>query len=189
MKAKSVFRAVLSMGIVLFFALACTDEKEDVNPNTSLTATAENNKVTPVAGGITLDAVRHALDRFKDVKMAEKAGYVRTGDCISSPLGTMGVHWYNEKLASPTLHPMQPELLVYLPDGNGGMRLVAAEYFVWESDWQELHGEDAPWPTMFGQTFVRATHGVPPHYELHVWLWQHNPAGMFSNWNPAISCR
>jgi hypothetical protein len=23
---------------------------------------------------------------------------------------------------------------------------------------------------------------------LHAWIWQNNPAGMFEDWNPTVSC-
>jgi hypothetical protein len=26
------------------------------------------------------------------------------------------------------------------------------------------------------------------HYDLHVWLWKENPAGLFSPTNPAVKC-
>ena len=29
---------------------------------------------------------------------------------------------------------------------------------------------------------------MPRHYDLHVWVWHHNPSGMFSMWNPNVSC-
>jgi hypothetical protein len=29
---------------------------------------------------------------------------------------------------------------------------------------------------------------MPIHYDLHVWLYKHNPAGMFAAWNPRVSC-
>jgi hypothetical protein len=25
-------------------------------------------------------------------------------------------------------------------------------------------------------------------YILHAWIWQHNPAGMFEDWNPTVTC-
>jgi hypothetical protein len=25
-------------------------------------------------------------------------------------------------------------------------------------------------------------------YIQHVWVWRHNPAGMFVDWNPELSC-
>jgi hypothetical protein len=29
---------------------------------------------------------------------------------------------------------------------------------------------------------------MPWHYDLHVWLWEDNPTGLFAMFNPAISC-
>ena len=31
-------------------------------------------------------------------------------------------------------------------------------------------------------------YGLPGVYELHAWLWQHNPAGMFEDFNPRVTC-
>jgi hypothetical protein len=25
-------------------------------------------------------------------------------------------------------------------------------------------------------------------WALHVWVWKHNPSGMFADWNPQVSC-
>ncbi len=31
--------------------------------------------------------------------------------------------------------------------------------------------------------------GVPfPHFDLHAWIWQGNPAGMFAEFAPNLSC-
>lgn len=195
MKELKNLRSLLCISLAAF-TFACSEELDQVQPNALLAeASAQEavkgmrREVTPVAAGITTDAVRHALSRFQNVELAEKAGYVRSGNCVTNDLGVMGIHWVNDKLRSdPGLNPMLPDMLVYVGDGNGGMRLVAVEYFVWEADWQNVHGADAPYPTMFGQTFIRGTHGIPAHYELHVWLWADNPRGMFANWNPAITC-
>ena len=27
-----------------------------------------------------------------------------------------------------------------------------------------------------------------PFYALHAWAWQHDPLGIFANWNPLIGC-
>jgi hypothetical protein len=29
---------------------------------------------------------------------------------------------------------------------------------------------------------------IPAHYELHVWAWKRNSSGIFSDWNPRVSC-
>ena len=56
--------------------------------------------------------------------------------------------------------------------------LVAAEYMT--------PGVGAR-PTLFGTTFKDG----PPNsgtYALHAWVWEHNPAGMFADFNPNVSC-
>ena len=30
--------------------------------------------------------------------------------------------------------------------------------------------------------------GMPKHYDLHVWLYKHNPAGIFAAYNPRVEC-
>ena len=56
------------------------------------------------------------------------------------------------------------------------------------ADW----GEDLDPPTLFGHEFhlVEAgnRYGLPAFYELHAWIWHHNPSGMFEDWNPHIDC-
>ena len=47
-------------------------------------------------------------------------------------------------------------------------------------------------PQLFGRTFALIgepnRYGLPAFYELHVWLWQPNPSGMFADWNPNVTC-
>jgi hypothetical protein len=30
--------------------------------------------------------------------------------------------------------------------------------------------------------------GMPIHYDLHVWVVERNPAGVFAQWNPSVQC-
>ena len=104
--------------------------------------------------------------------------------------GGMGVHYVNGALvADGKVDAATPELVVYEPLKNGGQRLVAAEYVVFQSDWDAAHDEA---PSLFGREFelVQAgnRYGLPAFYELHAWLWQHNPAGMFEDFNPRVTC-
>ena len=73
----------------------------------------------------------------------------------------------------------KPELLMYIPTENGGMRLVASEYAV--------PNNVTPVPSLFGQTFHPAPPGVPLLI-LHAWVWEANPSGVFADWNPNLSC-
>lgn len=102
--------------------------------------------------------------------------------CMSLPgVGAMGVHIGNMAHIDSTVSVAEPELLVYEPQKNGSLRLVAVEYIVPLAMWPS---EDPP--QLFGQTFHRnETFGL---WALHVWLWKHNPAGLFADWNPTVSC-
>ncbi len=137
-----------------------------------------------------LAKARRATARYHDVRKAEAAGYISTVECVSSPQGTMGVHYVKPSLIDGTLDIEQPEVLVYLPKRNGDLRLVAVEYMVPDAD-QDL-ATDADRPVLFGSGFdgPMPGHGpgMPVHYDLHAWVWQPNPTGMFEEWNPTISC-
>ena len=79
--------------------------------------------------------------------------------------------------------PQSEDKLVYERKDNGKLRLVAVEYFEWASTVNNVA------PTAFGRTLLGPqTHGIAPHFELHAWLWKHNPSGMFAQWNPRVSC-
>ena len=133
-----------------------------------------------------LHDVRAATARFHSVKQALKAGYHPTPECVSSPAGTMGVHFENPALmADPELDPLRPEILLYAPGPGGKLKLVAVEY------WQAAAAAPST-PTLFGRAFNGPMPGHHPgmatHYDLHVWVWADNPAGTFSDFNPALSC-
>ena len=110
--------------------------------------------------------------------------------CIDDPEGGMGIHYVNGALVGDAkVNAATPELVVYEPLASRGMRLVAAEYVVFQSAWDATHSEP---PELYGREFelVEAgnRYGLPPFYELHAWLRKHNPAGMFEDWNPRVTC-
>jgi hypothetical protein len=37
-------------------------------------------------------------------------------------------------------------------------------------------------------TSAENRYGLPSFYALHAWVWKDNPTGMFSMWNPGVSC-
>ena len=102
----------------------------------------------------------------------------------------MGVHYLNPALAAQAPDATRPSILLYAPTGDGGMRLLGAEWFQADAD-QDVH-TDADRPTLFGQPFDGPMPGhnpmMPVHYDLHVWLFDSNPAGVFAAWNPSVRC-
>jgi hypothetical protein len=145
-----------------------------------------------------LEAARAATGRFHSLRQAEAAGYARPPapaplhECISSFDGTgaMGFHYINGALLDMTLDAAEPEVLVYAPDRHGRLKLVALEYVVFQAPWKAAHGDQLP--MLFGQMFMATGEpnrfDIPAFYSLHVWLWKHNPAGMFAPFNPRVSC-
>ena len=128
-----------------------------------------------------LDAVRRISARFHSEVQATKHGYVSTVDCVSSPAGGMGVHWLNESLVDPVFDPLHPETVLFASGSNGIPKLVAVEYVVIDVG--------QPAPTFGGQAFDVGGTPVPvPHWSLHVWLWKDNPSGLFTAFNPGVSC-
>ena len=143
-----------------------------------------------------LGQLRQATDKYHSIAVAEQNKYGLLTDVdgiayIDMPgMGGMGVHWANSALVSdPAILPNQPEAMVYAPDRDGTLRLAAVEYVVVKSAWDATHS--AP-PMLFGHTFnltdAPNRFGLPAFYSLHVWAWQHNPAGTFEMWNPRVHC-
>jgi hypothetical protein len=133
------------------------------------------------AGGALVKEVHSVAARFHSTKQAENAGYVTDPFCVESPAGGMGHHWVNTSLVDPVFDPLNPEVVLYAPDKNGKMKLVAVEYIVINA------GQAAP--TFDGQPFDVGGTPVPvAHWSLHVWLGKPNPSGLFAPWNPDVDC-
>ena len=138
-----------------------------------------------------LAPIRQATAHFHHVKTAQAVGYAPFLDCVDEPgEGTMGIHFvHNELISDAVLDPLLPEALMYEPEANGRLRLVGLEYIVFQDAWDAEH--DAP-PALLGQQLHLVPspnrYGVPAFYELHVWVWKHNPSGLFNDWNPRVRC-
>jgi hypothetical protein len=155
-----------------------------------------------------LTELRRATAAFHDPAAADDAGYsleladVFGTTCIADldaqSKGAMGVHLVNTGLLDAVLDPAQPEALVYEPRNNGTLKLVAAEYVVFQAAWDEANGftggAHAPPPQLFGQEFLfsdGSRFGLPAFWALHAWAWKPNPSpfgGMFGAWNPRVTC-
>lgn len=135
---------------------------------------------------------RAATAKFHSLAVAEGAGYGKFYECTDAEgIGAMGQHFVNGGLVGDAqLDVRTPEVLVYEPRANGGWRLVGVEYVEIAAVWDAAHASP---PQLFGQTLRRVAapnrYGLPDFYEIHAWIWQPNPRGMFDDWNPAVTCR
>lgn len=135
-----------------------------------------------------LAAVRTQLAAFEDVAAAGAAGYERFGDCMRGPQGAQGIHYRNVgTITDPVLDPDAPELLMYEPRADGTLRLIGAEWIVFQHAWHDAGNAAAP--ALFGRELsLNTTLLDEPFYALHLWVWQYNPLGLFANWNPLVRC-
>jgi hypothetical protein len=196
---------------VACMAVACGDMKSPTRPAGAAIVAAEPSTQAAGLDAAALAAVRQATAAFHHVDKAIAAGYLSPvgGHCDETAAGAMGIHSSNPGLVqNAALIPEQPEVLQYLPTGDGNYRLVGVEYLQLLLLRNTQTGRVAPWispdpwpagyvvvnsrPSLFGQTFQGPmpghVPGMPWHYDLHVWAWSPNPAGTFAQWNPAISC-
>lgn len=134
-----------------------------------------------------LAQTRAGVAKFHDLDAALAAGYIPISECVEEPgVGAMGVHYLNPALVAPgaPVDPRLPQMLTYGPSASGELELWSAEFF------QPDIGQPTP---MYGsQPFdgPMPGHGPgsPVHYDLHVWVGKHNPAGIFAEYNPSLHC-
>lgn len=167
----------------------------------------------------SLKEIRAATERFRDEKVALAEGYVRdpmsmceTAEMMGRParMGAMGIHYFRADLLGISGPPSprvdgtgthtdfrKPAILIYEPQADGSMRLVAVENLVFQKAWKQA-GNSAP-PSFHGVeydtmqddpgTAVDEAHHFEPHYDRHIWLYRDNPNGIFAPFNPNVSCR
>lgn len=175
-------------------------------------------RFVPGPGEPTLAEVRQATDRFRDVNVALAEGYLRdpfnvceTADMMGRPPadGAMGVHYFRPDVLGITGPPSPrvsgtgthtdfrtPAILLYEPQADGSMALVGVENLVFARSWQE-RGQAAP-PTFHGVPYdtmiddpatpTDEAHMFEPHFDRHVWIYRENPNGVFTPFNPAVTC-
>lgn len=134
--------------------------------------------------------------RFHDVDEAIAAGYVNLG-CIDETIAGvdpsvargMGYHLIRGDLLGDDAADIDsPELLVYAPHARDAelpkaerlakARFIGFEYFVPDPD----RLLDAP--EFFGEAFDYSE--TFSAWVRHIYLWGHNPEGMFENYNGAV---
>ena len=182
-------------------------------------ASAQSGQINePAPGEPTLEQVRRATERFRDVNVALAEGYIRdpfdlcdTAPMMGKPasLGAMGVHYFRPDLLGISAPPaprvdgsgthtdfLKPAILIYEPQADGSLALVAVENLVFAKAWH-ANGHAEP-PRFHGVAYDRMAddpatpaddaHMFEPHYDRHVWIYRQNPNGVFAPFNPAVTC-
>jgi hypothetical protein len=128
--------------------------------------------------------LRAAVSPLHNLDVAIAAGFDTdlTGCLENPPIGGMGHHYgMIPRIDGAPPVADEPELLVFSPKSNGKLQLGAVEFIIPYAAWTPTDP-----PELFGQTFHR--NDDAGLWVLHVWLWNHNPDGLFADWNPTVSC-
>ncbi len=181
--------ALLNLGLAaLLVAFGC-----------SLTAFGQSDRT---AQSKLVETVRNATLQYQNV--ANATGYAPVLGCVSGPdHGAMGIHYVNTALingetllSDGQLDATKPQALIYEPQANGELKLVAVEFIILASALPAGAGPQVEGHLMQyidGPSTARpkATpnrYGLPAFFELHVWAWKDNPQGSFVDWNNHVTC-
>ena len=169
-----------------------------------------------LADEVDLDAMRASVEKYRDINVALAEGYITPDNhCVSAEaeglpaeLGAMGIHYIHPAMLKITATEprvngdstytdwSQPSILIYEPQADGSLELVAVENLVFEAAWESSGKGDAPllngrtWDHMADDpnTPGDEAHGFMPHYDQHVWLFRENPMGVLMPFNPNVTC-
>ena len=186
--------AYATLALVLVMGSARTSQAQDHDGHGAPAAGAAPQKLTQQQNDL-VKIVRTATERFKHVTDPSQVGdpYALVFGCVSGgDFGAMGMHFLRgDILHDGDVNASEPEILLFEPTHNGGIRITGADFIVFKSEWDYKHKSEGP-PSLNGQLFhlfdAPNRFGLDAFYTLHVWARKENPNGTFTNWNPTVSC-
>ena len=179
-------RETVSLLTPIVVLVACTGDKPTPPEPTTLVAHHQPGFALTPEIRQTVAGLRQRYAKYHDLDRALADGWVFVGPCIADPeLGGMGDHY---SLQPDPAHVRgddhvdlseDPDFLVYSPKENGGRRLSALDYTIPFEDWSSPEP-----PELFGIPF-RPNKGFGV-WMFHIWLFERNEAGMFTDFNPKV---
>lgn len=180
--ASQALRHTLAVAAVAAMLAACSDDAP-LAPDRPATLPARFATHANVETEVAVATLQRVTARYHDINAAIDDDFVLLHGCESrpgeGPVGTVYVHM--GRLLDGVIDPQLPDALIYEPGNTGRLTLVGVEFAVPYSLWTQPEP-----PAFFGNTFQREDEfGV---YALHAWVWRKNPAGLFAETNPRVSC-
>src|SRR4051812_46795327 len=188
LKVASFTVAALAMGLTSSVVSAA--DQDDLSADFAMHGDHYSHVDSPL-----IRKVRDATAKYKNINVAlyKEKGWAVATPCVSGPdHGAMGIHVvHGSRIADGVLDPMAPEALIYEPLPNGYFRLVGIEFIQLADDWAARYPNGGV-PSLDGNLMNLVgspnRYGLPAFYELHVWAWEDNPSGNFSDWNNHVTC-
>ncbi len=163
MKVKNT---MLTLSLITFLLMGCSNDDD-------------NNQLPLEAWELEVNQLRVDTSQYMDFNVAVNEGLID----VSGYVPNMGHHYLNPTLSDNVFEIDKPEIILYVPDDNGIMQMVAVEYSILPDDPQNpgnppegFTGSEDEWHfnEMLGQ------------WQLHVWTVLENPDGIFAPHNPVI---
>jgi hypothetical protein len=180
MKTKQI-TAKLYVGLLTLTLIFSSCSKEDVESNAELELTTAKSKMATLQS--QLKKVKKVAMRYHSFEQAKKDGYADPFPFNPSPyVPNMGFHYINVGLMDGTFELEKPEILLYVPNKQGKLKLVAVEYAIPgpidSTPPEGFIGNEDDWhynPNVAGGSWT-----------LHAWVVIDNPDGVFAPENPNI---
>lgn len=159
---------LISICLLLLLGISCSDS----------TSSDEDNFESMI------NEIKDTTQNYHDVNNAKDDGWnVVMSPCVEHPTeGGMGYHYGNMDYIDGRINHLEPQVLLYQPLEGGELEFIGVEYIIPF----EILSADSKAPELLGQKFHQ-NHELEI-WALHVWTEKENPAGVFNDWNPNVSC-
>jgi hypothetical protein len=195
---RRVLAGVAAILAVVGVAACSASTSPSEQPSTGHSGPTE--PVSPTLARQLADAHAATAKYATDLAAAQRDGYM----LITPMMEGMGLHYLNPAVEG--FDPTRPPILVYVMDGDAA-RLVALEWVFPETPAtpplegatygsfdSACHFKDGTFVVWGGEADCPAasadgsefTFWHPDLVTLHVWLWLHNPAGIYHPTNPLV---
>jgi hypothetical protein len=177
----SLGRSLTIVAAAALFAACSSDTTVAPNRTPAGRAALATLPGTDTDGAIA--TLQRVTARYHDINAALADQFVLLHPCEArgdeGPVGTVYINI--ARLMDGMIDPERPDALIYEPTTAGDLRLVGVEFAVPKAIW---FGAEPP--KFLGATFQSEDEfGV---FALHAWVWRNNPAGLFAETNPRVSC-
>lgn len=128
---------------------------------------------------IEVAQVKSATSQYTNFQTATDDGLID----VSGYVPNMGHHYLNPALVDGIFELEKPEIILYVPDDNGAMQMVAIEYAIVPAD---PDNPGNPPEGFTGNNDQWHFNEMVGQWQLHVWTILPNPDGIFASFNPDI---
>jgi hypothetical protein len=161
--------------LVLAALVACDDGATLATEPLLAHASAAENRA--------LATLRQATARYHDVEAAIADGFILLHGCEVRPgEGAVGILYVHlGRFLDGVIDPEVPDGLLYAPSRSGKPKLIGVELAIPKGMWSAAEP-----PQFVGVPFQEEEEFDA--YGLHIWVWSHNPDGMFAQAHPRVEC-